>query len=63
MKQNRVTRQQGEIYDVLDLRLALLELNRLGFDLDVADDSAKRLLITCKKTQNRFVVEGVGHNW
>ncbi len=63
MKQNRtVTRQGGAIYDALDLRLALLDLNKLGFDLEITTKDAKRLQVTCKKTQNRFVVEEVGHN-
>lgn len=61
MKQNRRVRQR-EIYDVLALRLALLDLNKHGFDLDVTAESAKRLHITCKRTQNRFVVNEVGHN-
>ncbi len=54
--------QNGEIYDALDLKLALLDLNKHGFDLDVSAVDAKRLLVTCKKTRNRFVIECLGHN-
>jgi hypothetical protein len=54
-------RQKGEIYNELDLRLALLDLNKHGFDLNV-DVAAKRLLVTCKKTHNRFVIECIGNN-
>jgi hypothetical protein len=44
--------QNGEIYDVLDLRLALLDLNKRGFDLHVSAvaDDANRLQVTCNKT-------------
>jgi len=50
-------RQNGEIYDVLDLRLALLDFNKRGFDLNVSVDDAKRLLVTCNKTRSRFSIE------
>ena len=55
-------RQNGEIYDAADLRLALLDLNKHGFDLHVSALDAKRLLATCKKTHNRFAIECLGHN-
>jgi hypothetical protein len=57
-----IQQMKREIYDVLDLRLALLELNKQGFDLEVSADNAKRLHVTCKRTQNRFLIEGLGHN-
>ena len=50
-------RQHGEIYDALDLRLALLDLNRRGFDLNVSVVDAGRLLVTCNKTRSRFSIE------
>lgn len=57
-------RQNCEIYDVLDFRLALLQLNMQGFDLQASAsaDKANRIHVTCKKTQNRFVIECLGHN-
>lgn len=55
-------RQNGKIYDALDLRLALLDLNKRGFDLHVSAVDANRLQVTCKKTRNRFAVECLGHN-
>jgi hypothetical protein len=39
-----------------------LDLNKRGFDLHVSSVDAKHLQMTCKKTQNRFTVECVGHN-
>jgi hypothetical protein len=51
-----------EIYDVLDLRLALLYLREHGFDLEISAKDVTRLQVTCKRTKNRFVIEGVGHN-
>jgi hypothetical protein len=63
MKAKRGTvRQQGAIYDALGLRLALLGLNKIGFDIEVSAKNSKLLHVTCKKTHNRFVVEEVGHN-
>lgn len=55
-------RQNGEIYDASDLNLALLDLNKHGFDLQVSTVDANRLLLTCKKTHNRFSIECLGHN-
>jgi hypothetical protein len=61
MKRNYTARQQGEIYDVYDLRLAVLDLNKLGYDLELSggSDSAKRVYITCKKTRHSFALEAV----
>jgi hypothetical protein len=55
-------RQNGEIYDAIDLQLALLDLNKRGFALHVTAVDAHRLQVTCKKTHNRFAVECLGHN-
>jgi hypothetical protein len=55
-------RQNGEIYDIFDLQLALLDLNKHGFDLHVSCVDAKHLQMTCKKTRTRFTVERVGKN-
>lgn len=55
-------RQGGEIYDIFDLQLALMDLKKLGFDLHVSTIDARALQITCNKTQTRFSVECVGHN-
>ena len=59
-----VARQDGYIYDATDLHLTLLELNQQGYDLCVDTDKSnrERLLVACKKTQNRFVIERIGHN-
>ena len=54
-------RQNCEIYDAADLKLALLDLNKHGFDLHVSSLDAKRLLVTCKKTRNCFAIECLGH--
>ena len=62
MKRNAAVLQGREIYDVYDLKLALLDLNRHGFDLEVLEENAKRLHVTCKRTHNRFVIQEVGHN-
>jgi hypothetical protein len=61
MKQNSKVsaRQQGRILDVGDLRLALLNLNKYGYDLYVSGRGAKRIQVTCKKTDTRFAVEEV----
>jgi len=60
MKRNRTARQQGEIYDVYDLRLALLNLNQLGYDFELSgSDNAGRVCVTCKKTRNRFALTAV----
>jgi len=55
--------QNGELYDAGDFRLALLELNRLGYDIKIEQShtSIHRLNLTCGKTRNRFVVECIGH--
>jgi hypothetical protein len=55
-------RQNGEIYDIYDFQLALLDLKKAGFDLHVSSVGARRLQVTCKKTQNRFIVDCVGNN-
>ena len=56
-KRNQIARQQGEIYDVYDLRLALLDLNQLGYSLELSGaDNAGRVYVTCKKTRNRFAL-------
>ncbi len=55
-------RQNGEIYDAPDLRLALLDLNKHGFDIHVSAVDSRRLLVTCRKTRNRFAIECLGHN-
>jgi hypothetical protein len=62
MKRNPTVEQRREIYDVLDLRLALVELKRHGYDLEIIAENAKRLHVTCMRTHNRFVIEEVGHN-
>jgi hypothetical protein len=63
MKQNRTARQQGEIYDVYDLRLAVLDLNELGYDLELSGlDNAGRVCVTCKKTRNRFALSPAASN-
>lgn len=49
-----LVRQNGEIYDVLDLQLALLDLNEHGFDLDVSFVDGNGLLLTCKKLAPDF---------
>lgn len=56
--------QNGELYDVDDFRLAVWELNQLGYDLDSihAHLNVHRLHFTCNKTQNRFILECIGHN-
>jgi hypothetical protein len=61
MKRNPTVQRQREIYDVYDLKLALLDLNRHRFDLEVSAEDAKRLHVICKRIHNRFVVEDVGH--
>ena len=55
-------RQNGEIYDALDLRLALLDLNKHGFDLNVSVVDSHRLLVTCNKTRSRFSIECLPNN-
>jgi hypothetical protein len=46
------------LYDVLDFRLACLELNKLGWDLEISEpDSAGRECIRCKRTGNRCALE------
>ena len=55
-------RQNGEIYDALDLRLALLDLNKHGFDLHVSAVDANRLQVTCNKTRTRFAIERLPNN-
>jgi len=56
--------QNGELYDIDDLRLAIWELNQLGYDLDSihAPGNLHRLHLTCNKTQNRFILECIGNN-
>jgi len=56
--------QNGELYDVDDFRLAVWELNKLGYDLESvhAHGNVHRLNLTCKKTKNRFILECIGHN-
>jgi hypothetical protein len=63
MKQDRTARPKKEIDDVYDLRLAVLDLNLLGYDFELSDSddsNAKRAYVTCKKTRNRFALEAVG---
>jgi hypothetical protein len=55
-------RQRGEIYDIYDLQLTLLDLKTLGFDVYVSVTDPHRLRLTCNKTNNRFLVECLGHN-
>ncbi|HZU30077.1 MAG TPA: hypothetical protein VFB79_03120 [Candidatus Angelobacter sp.] len=54
-------RQNGEIYDMYDLRLTLLDLNKQGYALEIAD-GGNRLHVTCQKTHNRFVIKPLGHS-
>lgn len=62
--ENRRIPQNGELYDVDDFRLAIWELNRLGYDLDSSHviSNAHCLHLTCRKTNNRFVLECIGNN-
>ena len=55
-------RQNREINDVLDLKLALLDLNKHGFDIQVSTVDSHRILVTCKRTRNRFAIECIGDN-
>jgi hypothetical protein len=54
--------QNGEIYDALDMQLVMLTLNKHGYDIHVSSVDARRLQVTCKKTNNRFLVECIGNN-
>lgn len=56
--------QNGELYDVDDFRLAIWELNRLGYHLYSvhSHENAHRLHLICEKTKNRFILECIGHN-
>jgi hypothetical protein len=56
------TRQNRGLYDVLDLKLALMELNKRGFDLEFSFVDARTEHMICKRTGNRFVIECLGHN-
>jgi hypothetical protein len=63
MKRNRTARQHGEIYDVYDLRLALLDLSQLGYDIELSgSDNAGRVYVTCKKTRSRFALAVVDND-
>ncbi len=62
MKGKPTVPQRREIYDVYDLKLALVALNGQGFELEVSAKDAKRLHVTCKRAQNRFVVQEVGQD-
>jgi hypothetical protein len=51
-----------ELWDVLDLKLVLMDLNKQGLDLEIRTEDAHRLHVTCKRTQIRFVIQEIGHN-
>ncbi len=59
---NQSVRQNGEVYDIYDMQLALLDLNDHGFSFEVAVMDSKQIHLTCKKTHNRFVIDCLGHN-
>jgi len=61
-KRNHTARQEGYIYNIEDLQLTLLDLNDQGYDLHVSTDDSMRLQVTCKKTNNRFLIEQVRDN-
>lgn len=62
MKQNLTIPRQREIWDISNLKMALLDLlNKQGCDLEVSEVNAKRLHVTCNRTHNRFVIECLGH--
>lgn len=62
-RSNQQIPQNGELYDVDDFRLALHELNKLGYELTSTHThgNVHRLNVTCNKTKNRFVMECIGH--
>lgn len=66
MKQDRAARPKKEIDDVYDLRLAVLDLNLLGYDFTLSNlndsNSVKRVYVTCRKTGNRFALEEAGYD-
>ncbi len=54
--------QNGEVYDILDLKLVLMGLSTQGYDFEVESQDAHRLHLTCKKTNTRFVVDCISNS-
>jgi hypothetical protein len=53
---------QRPILDAYDFRLALTELTKHGYDLEVSVQDTRRLHVTSKRTDTRWVIELLGHN-
>lgn len=61
--QNQV-RQDEDIYDATDLKMALEDLSKLGFDIQVETvlKNVHKLRVLCRKGNQRFMVTDIGSN-